>query len=150
MSLSWGQFYPPEDICNNWRHIDCCALGLDMEMLLVSSKQSSGMLLNSQHCTVQPPQQKLIRPQISMELRLRNPSVYKSRENLWTANCLLWWSRLIPLFNIDCCMLSDQLRENTRREPTRQLNDTQYCCMGAVLVLYFNSLTFKNCYAAEK
>lgn len=32
----------------------------------------------------------------------------------------------------------------------RQPNEMLFCCMGAVLVLYFNSLTFKNCYVAEK
>lgn len=85
-----GWFSPQCLQWDQYKHLGCTYWGqweLGREMLLASRGYRSGMLLDILQCPGQlPPQQTMVWPQMSVEPRLRNPSLnwdWKMDANWW-------------------------------------------------------------------
>lgn len=151
MILNWGQFYPslppsPEDI---WQCLETFCLAWGWRCCLSLGCKKPGLLLNIRYFTGQPLQQGSIRPNMSTGPRVGDPILCKSRDSLWRQAFPCDGYDVIAGYLWSFLVVIIWPSKEKKRKRTRQPNDTLYYCLGAVLVLYFNSLTFKNCYAAE-
>ena len=100
-----GHVYLVHRIFGNILHIFCCHNWGSGGVLLVSSGQRRGMLLNILQHTWQHPQQSTFWPQISIMLKLRNLGLKKNSTCILCRKLFTFYMKIYPV-KIYLCLLS--------------------------------------------